>query len=103
MDVRQMKYFVTIGDSASFSQASRELNIAQPALSQQISRLEYDVGVPLLVRSSRGVSPTEAGVTLYRHAKSILRQIDHAMIRSEERRVGKACVSTCRSRWSPSH
>src|SRR3546814_12126768 len=88
MDVRQMKYFVTIGDSASFSQASRELNIAQPALSQQISRLEYDVGVPLLVRSSRGVSPTEAGVTLYRHAKSILRQIDHAMISARETKEG---------------
>ena len=79
MDVRQMKYFVTIVDSASFSQASRLLNIAQPALSQQISRLEYDIGAPLLLRSSRGVSPTSAGVILYRHAKSILRQIDYAM------------------------
>lgn len=88
MDVRQMKYFVTIVDSTSFSQASRQLNIAQPALSQQISRLEYDVGVPLLLRSSRGVSPTEAGVTLYRHAKSILRQIDHAMISARETTEG---------------
>lgn len=88
MDVRQMKYFVTIVDSTSFSQASRELNIAQPALSQQISRLEYDVGVPLLLRSSRGVSPTGAGTTLYRHAKAILRQIDHAMISARETKEG---------------
>lgn len=84
MDVRQMRYFVTIVDSASFSQASRELNIAQPALSQQITRLEQDVGIPLLVRSRQGVRLTEAGATLYRHSKSILRQIDHAIVSARD-------------------
>lgn len=79
MDVKQLKYFVAIVDCESFSQASRELNIAQPALSQQISRLEYDVGAPLLLRSSRGVTPTSKGLTLYRNAKFILRQIDQAL------------------------
>ncbi|EKF39835.1 LysR substrate-binding domain-containing protein [Nitratireductor indicus] len=84
MDVRQLKYFVTIVDCAGFSQASRQLNIAQPALSQQISRLEYEVGAPLLTRSSRGASPTPKGVTLYRHAKFILRQIDQALVSTRE-------------------
>lgn len=79
MDVKQLKYFVAIVDCESFSQASRELNIAQPALSQQISRLEYDIGAPLLLRSSRGVTPTSKGQTLYRYAKFILRQIDQAL------------------------
>jgi LysR family tcuABC transcriptional regulator len=84
MDVKQLKYFVTIVECASFSQASRQLNIAQPALSQQISRLEYEVGAPLFVRSSRGVSPTSKGYTLYRHAKFILRQIDQALLATQE-------------------
>lgn len=84
MDVRQMRYLVEIIEGASFSQASRSLNIAQPALSQQISRLEHDVGTPLLIRSSRGVSPTSAGRILYRQAKTILRQIEQAMTSARE-------------------
>lgn len=84
MDVKQLKYFVTIVECAGFTQASRELNIAQPALSQQISRLEYEVGAPLLLRSPRGVTPTPKGLTLYRHAKFILRQIDQALVLTRE-------------------
>lgn len=84
MDVKQLKYFVSIVDCGGFSQASRELNIAQPALSQQIARLEYEVGAPLLSRSSRGVTPTAKGITLHRQAKFILRQIDQALIMTRE-------------------
>ncbi|HYZ61963.1 MAG TPA: nitrogen assimilation transcriptional regulator NAC, partial [Acetobacteraceae bacterium] len=54
------------------------LNIAQPALSQQIAILESEVKQRLLVRTKRGVSPTEAGKTLYRHAQAILRQCEQA-------------------------
>lgn len=84
MDVKQLRYFVTIVDCGGFSQASRELNIAQPALSQQIARLEYEVGAPLFVRSSRGVTPTAKGITLHRHAKFILRQIEQAVTMTRE-------------------
>lgn len=84
MDIKQLKYFVTIVECTGFTRASRELNIAQPALSQQISRLEYEVDAPLLVRSPRGVTPTPKGLTLYRHAKFILRQIDQALISTRE-------------------
>lgn len=79
MDVKQLKYFVAIADFGGFSQASRQLNIAQPALSQQISRLEYEVGAAIFQRTSRGVTLTPKGVTLLRHAKFILRQIDQAL------------------------
>lgn len=79
MDIRQLKYFVQIVESGSLSKASRQLFIAQPALSQQMSRLEDEVGKPLLLRSVRGVLPTENGHGLYQHAKFILRQIDEAM------------------------
>jgi len=79
MDMRQLKYFVQIVESGSLSKASRQLFIAQPALSLQMSRLEDEVGKPLLVRSSRGVTPTENGEALYHHAKFMLRQLNQAV------------------------
>ncbi|MBL8345001.1 MAG: LysR family transcriptional regulator [Rubrivivax sp.] len=79
MDMRQLRYFVQIVESGSLAKASRQLFIAQPALSQQMARLEDEVGKPLLVRSSRGVSPTENGEALYHHAKFMLRQLDQAV------------------------
>ena len=60
------------------TRAAKLLNVAQPALSQQIASLESDFKRKLLVRSARGVKPTEAGQILYRYAKSIQRQIDEA-------------------------
>lgn len=78
MDVRKLKSFVKIIDIGSITRASAILHIAQPALSQQIAGLEAHYGRPLLIRSKRGVVPTEAGKVLYRHAQVILRQIDEA-------------------------
>jgi LysR family transcriptional regulator, regulatory protein for tcuABC len=80
MDIRQLKYFVQIVESGSLSKASRQLFIVQPALSQQMTRLEEEVGRPLLVRSVRGVVPTENGEALYHHAKFLLRQLDEAVL-----------------------
>lgn len=79
MDMRQLRYFVQIVESGSLAKASRQLFIAQPALSQQMARLEDEVGKPLLVRSSKGVTPTENGSALYDHAKFMLRQLDQAV------------------------
>jgi LysR family tcuABC transcriptional regulator len=79
MDMRQLRYFVQIVESGSLAKASRQLFIAQPALSQQMARLEDEVGKPLLVRSSRGVTATENGAALYDHAKFMLRQLDQAV------------------------
>lgn len=79
MDLRQLRYFAQIVESGSLSKASRELFIAQPALSQQLSKLECEVGKPLLTRSSRGVAPTDNGLALYHHARFMLRQLDQAL------------------------
>jgi len=79
MDLRQLRYFAHIVESGSLSKASRELYIAQPALSQQLAKLESEVGKPLLNRSSKGVAPTDSGLALYHHARFILRQIDQAL------------------------
>lgn len=79
MNLRQLQYFVAIVDAGSLSRAAQHLGIAQPALSQQMTALENASDVTLLVRSARGVRPTEAGTILYRHARSITRQIDQVL------------------------
>jgi LysR family tcuABC transcriptional regulator len=79
MDLRQLKYFVQIVESGSLAKASRLLYIAQPALSQQIAKLEAEVGKPLLIRTSKGVTPTENGTALHHHARFMLRQLDQAL------------------------
>lgn len=75
MDVRHLRYFVNVVDMGSLSKAAGTLSISQPSLSQQIASMEYDLGVPLLLRSSAGVRPTDAGAKLYRHARIVLRQM----------------------------
>ena len=79
MNLRRLKYFVKIVDIGSLTQAAEVLYIAQPALSQQLATLEGEVHQQLLVRTKRGVTPTEAGKVLYRHAQVILRQCDQAL------------------------
>ena len=79
MDLRQLRYFTQIVERGSLSKASGQLFIAQPALSQQISKLESEVGKPLFSRSSKGVVPTENGLALYHHARFMLRQLEQAL------------------------
>jgi LysR family transcriptional regulator, nitrogen assimilation regulatory protein len=76
MDVRQLRYFVSIVDYGSLGKAAERLFVAQPSLSQQMARLEEELGVPLLLRSNHGVTPTPAGDAFYRHARLVLRQME---------------------------
>src|SRR5438552_18684004 len=62
MNLRRLKYFVKIVDIGSLTQAADVLHIAQPALSQQLATLEGEVRQQLLVRTKRGVTPTEAEI-----------------------------------------
>lgn len=78
MNFRRLKYFVKIVDIGSLTQAAEVLHIAQPALSQQLATLEGELQQRLLIRSKRGVTPTEAGNILYKHATTILRQCEQA-------------------------
>lgn len=78
MELKQLRYFVRIVDMGSLSQASGVLHIAQSALSQQVAALEAELDCPLLTRNARGVTPTEAGQQLYRHAQAMLKQADDA-------------------------
>lgn len=78
MDIRRLHAFVKIIDLASISRAADLLNIAQPALSQQLAALEANFGQKLVIRSKSGVTPTTAGSTLYRHAQLMIKQLDRA-------------------------
>lgn len=76
MNFRQLKYFVRVFEMQNMTRAAESLHIAQPALSQQMALLEEDLGVKLLVRGPKGVHATPEGDLLYRHAQTILRQLD---------------------------
>ncbi|AQH01507.1 hypothetical protein A9R05_22080 [Burkholderia sp. KK1] len=76
MDVKQLRYFSAVVEAGSLSKAALKLAISQPSLSHLIATMEEDIGVELLLRSPSGVRATDAGTTLYRHAKTILRQFD---------------------------
>ncbi len=78
MDIANLKAFVCIAETGSFSLASAELFITQPAISKRISALEEELGTPLFDRIGRKVRLTEAGKTLQEHAQRILKEIDNA-------------------------
>ena len=97
MNLRRLKYFVKIVDIGSLTQAADMLHIAQPALSQQLATLEGEVRQQLLLRTKRGVTPTEAGKVLYRHAQLILRQCEQARV--DMNAAGRGSPARCRSAW----
>lgn len=76
VDFKKLKSFVKIIDTGSVSRAASILRVAQPALSQQIASLEQHFKHQLLIRSNVGITPTEAGLILYRHAQIMLKQIE---------------------------
>jgi len=94
MELRQLRYLIGIIDYGSFSKASAQLHVAQPALSQQIAHLEIELRCPLLIRTAQGVTPTEAGLQLYRHARTILRQVEQARADALGGAIGKQLVGT---------
>ena len=78
MDIRKLTYFVAVSEQKSFTKAAEILRIAQPALGLQIRQLEQQLKVQLLVRHSRGVELTGAGVILLGHARDILERVEQA-------------------------
>lgn len=78
MDLKQLEYFVRVAELGSFTRASIELNIAQPALSRQVRLLEVELRQNLLIRNGRGVTTTDAGKLLLEHGRGILHQVERA-------------------------
>jgi DNA-binding transcriptional LysR family regulator len=78
MELRHLRYFTTVARTLNFSQAARELRLAQPPLSAQIKSLEHELGVRLFERSSRGVALTQAGQAFLPKALDALRAAERA-------------------------
>jgi DNA-binding transcriptional LysR family regulator len=75
IEIRHLKYFVTLVNEMHFTKAAKQLHIAQPALSQNIRQIELALGAQLLVRTNREVTLTPAGRVFYREACQLLQQM----------------------------
>src|SRR5438128_8648449 len=78
MELRDLRYFVAVGDELHFARAAQRLFISQPALSQQIRSLEGELGLKLLERNRRGVRLTPEGVAFLAEATAVVQQADRA-------------------------
>src|SRR5215813_3423332 len=78
MEIHQLRYFVAVADEGSFSRAAAKVRVAQPSLSQQIRKLEAEIGQPLFDRLPRSVVLTEAGRCFIDYARQILASIGDA-------------------------
>jgi DNA-binding transcriptional LysR family regulator len=78
MELRHLTYFVAVAETMNFTKAAARCFVAQSALSQQVARLETEVGTPLFARTSRSVRLTEAGEVLLPLARRILADLDGA-------------------------
>ncbi len=94
VELRQLRYFVTVAEELNFGRAAERLHIAGPSLSQQIKALERDLKVPLFDRDRRSVTLTASGAALLPHARALVDQADElrrraaGLLTSEPVRIG---------------
>lgn len=95
LDLKRIQYFVTLFQEGSMTKAARRLNVVQPALSNQITRLEAQFKAKLFERTSRGVQPTAVARNFYRQCLQILENVDtaeHYLRESSGKVTGKLTI-----------
>jgi DNA-binding transcriptional LysR family regulator len=90
MELRRLRYFVAVAEELHFRRAAERLHLAQPALSQQVRKLELELGVDLLHRTKRGVALTAAGALFLEEARRLLRHAEEAARTARNARTGTA-------------
>jgi DNA-binding transcriptional LysR family regulator len=104
VELRQLRYFVTVAEELNFGRAAERLHIAGPSLSQQIKALERDLKVSLFDRDRRSVTLTASGAALLPHARALVDQADElrrraaGLVTSEPVRFGY--VNWCPTDWA---
>lgn len=94
MDLRQLRYFIAVAEERNFSKAARRLHVSQPPLSTQIKALEAELGVPLMLRTNRGVSLTPAGQIFLEEVRVALARLERATVRAREAHRGDSGTLT---------
>ena len=92
MEVRQLRYFVAVAEELHFGRAAERLHVAQPAVSQQVGRLERELGVRLLERTSRRVALTGDGRRLLDEARAALAAVERVRTVAADLSAGRAAV-----------
>lgn len=95
MDLQGLRTFLVVAEERHFGRAAARLNLAQPAVSQQIKRLESDLGAPVLRRTTRMVELTPAGLHLQARARVILAEVERTeaeVLQIEGGRAGKVSI-----------
>jgi DNA-binding transcriptional LysR family regulator len=92
MTLHQLRIFLAVAQSATLTRASKQLDLAQPSLSQQLARLEESVGARLFDRARNRMELTDAGRVLLRHAQSIVREVTEAEAGLREFAAGKRSI-----------
>jgi DNA-binding transcriptional LysR family regulator len=99
MELRHLRYFVAVAEELNFHRAADRLHVAQSAISEQVRRLEQELGVQLFDRTQRGVSLTDPGVALLREARRVLNGAAVAQLAAKNARDG--ATSTLRIGYMP--
>ncbi|MGE5528753.1 MAG: LysR substrate-binding domain-containing protein [Patescibacteria group bacterium] len=89
MELSQLRTFVRVAAEGSFSRAAQALHLTQPAVSQQVRGLERELGLTLLYRKGKSVSPTRAGEILLEHAQALVAAADRGRAAMDEFRTGR--------------
>src|SRR4030095_10334531 len=89
MELRHLRYFVTVAREGHITRAAEKLHMQQPPLSQQIKALESEIDAALFVRHPRGVSLTDAGRSFLADAEAVLAQVDRASARARRTARGE--------------
>lgn len=95
MEIRVLRYFLTVAREESITKASEVLHITQPTLSRQLAQMEDEIGVKLFDRGSRKIKLTNEGMLLRRRAEEILQLVDKTekeLMEQEEQVEGKICI-----------